>query len=89
MSKGGVRPGAGRPKGVPNKVTLEREAELAESGLMPLDHMLRILRNESETADRRDWAAEKAAPYCHPRLTSVDVKANISMSHEDWLEQLK
>jgi hypothetical protein len=79
----------GRKAGTPNKITIEREAELAASGLMPLDHMLTILRNENETAERRDWAAEKAAPFCHPRLSSVDVKADISTTHEDWLEKLK
>jgi hypothetical protein len=89
MARGGTRPGAGRPKGVPNKVTLEREAELAESGLMPLDHMLSILRDENETAERRDWAAEKAAPYCHPRLTTVDANVKVAMSQEDALAHLK
>jgi hypothetical protein len=89
MSKGGTRPGAGRPKGALNKVTLEREAELAASGLMPLDHMLAILRNENETAQRRDWASEKAAPYCHPRLTAVNASLNLTMSQEEALEFLK
>jgi hypothetical protein len=87
MARG--RKTGGRRPGSKNKVTLEREAELSASGLMPLDHMLSILRNENETQQRRDWAAEKAAPYCHPRLTAVDVKADISASHEDWLELLK
>lgn len=71
---GGKRPGAGRKQGVPNKVTLKREKELAAGGLMPLDYMLRVLRDEEAPVDRRDWASEKAAPYCHPRLTSVEHK---------------
>lgn len=73
MRKGGSRPGAGRPKGVPNKVTLRREAEIAASGLTPLDYMLGVLRNpKSKTEDRR-WAAQTAAPYVHPRLASHSV----------------
>jgi hypothetical protein len=84
----GIKTG-GRKAGTPNKITVKREAELAASGLMPLDHMLSILRNEKETAGRRDWAAEKAAPYCDPRLSVADVTANISTTHVAWLEQLK
>jgi len=87
MAKG--RKTGGRVAGSKNKITAAREAELATSGLMPLTFMSSILRDEAESADRRQWAAENAAPFCHPRLTAVDVKANISMSHEDWLEQLK
>ena len=46
MPRGGKRPGAGRKKGSPNKVTAAREAEIAASGLTPLDYMLGILRDK-------------------------------------------
>jgi hypothetical protein len=87
MAKG--RKTGGRVAGSKNKITAAREAELAASGLMPLSFMLSILRDETETADRRQWAAERAAPFCHPRLTAVDAQVNIARTHEDWLEQLK
>lgn len=62
---------AGRPKGVPNKVTREREAQIAASGITPLDYMLSVLRDENAPTDRRDEMARAAAPYCHPRMAPV------------------
>ena len=72
----------GRVKGVPNKVTLAKEAELAKGGTMPLDHMLAVLRNPKTAGRRKDWAANAAAPYCHPKLaqTDLNVKGNVTVS---------
>jgi hypothetical protein len=70
--RGGNRPGAGRPKGVPNKATAERQATIAASGLTPLDYMLAVLRDESADDQRRMEAAKCAAPYVHPRLASIE-----------------
>jgi hypothetical protein len=62
----------GRKKGVPNRATSRMREELARSGLTPLEHMLALLRDPDAADSRRDWAAEKAAPYCHPRLSSTE-----------------
>ena len=70
--RGGNRPGAGRPKGVPNKATAERQATIAASGLTPLDYMLAVLRDESAEPNTRMEAAKAAAPYVHPRLASIE-----------------
>lgn len=72
MALGGKRPGAGRKKGIPNKSTLARKKRIEESGLSPLDYMLGVLRNEKAPKAQRMWAAEKAAPYVHPRLAAVE-----------------
>jgi hypothetical protein len=74
---GGARAGAGRPKGVPNRATAAKAAEIAASGLTPLDYMLGILRDESRHDAERFEAAKQAAPYCHPKLaaTTVDLGA--------------
>ena len=69
MAKG--KKSGGRAKGTPNKATAKREAEIAASGLTPLDYMLEILRNPNATTARRDWAASAAAPYVHPKFASV------------------
>ena len=62
----------GRKKGTPNKATIARQAEIATSGLMPLEFMLSVMRDEqADTATRLD-AAVKAAPYVHPKLAAVD-----------------
>lgn len=73
MARGGKREGAGRKPGAPNKATAERQAEIQASGLTPLDYMLSVLRNEEAPADARMWAAEKAAPYVHPKLSAVEL----------------
>lgn len=72
MNRGGKRPGAGRPKGAPNKATAATAAEIAASGLTPLDFMLSVLRDEARTPAERLDAAKAAAPYVHPRLAPVD-----------------
>ncbi len=68
----------GRKKGTPNKVAKPRKAytymvdKLALEGEMPLQYMLKVLRDPNTEPLQRAWAAEKAAPYCHPRLAPID-----------------
>src|SRR3954452_398666 len=79
-SKRGERRG-GRGEGTPHKITAKREAEIAASGITPLDYMLGIVRAETppgldaSVAVARETlrfeAAKAAAPYCHPRLQAV------------------
>lgn len=72
MPSGGKREGAGRKPGVHNRVTTRQRAAIEASGLTPLDYMLSVLRNEDAPPKDRMWAAEKAAPYVHPKLASVE-----------------
>lgn len=74
--RGGKRPGAGRKSGAPNKATAERQEAVQASGLAPLDYMLNILRDETADPKDRMWAAEKAAPYVHAKLASVEHKGD-------------
>jgi hypothetical protein len=71
-SKPGERRG-GRKKGTPNKATTAAaiRAEVAASGEIPLDYMLRVMRDETAEPTRRDAMAKAAAPYVHPSLASV------------------
>lgn len=71
-SRKGERRG-GRKPGTPNRRTAEAVAKAEASGLMPLDYMLSVLRDESQPQEARFAAAEKAAPYLHPRLASVEM----------------
>lgn len=50
---------------------------------MPLDYMLSKLRDENASDEDRKWAAEKAAPYVHPRLASVEQKVQADVTHHD------
>lgn len=72
MARGGKREGAGRPEGAVTKRARDIANKAAEEGLMPLDYMLSILRNEEADTKDRMWAAEKAAPFVHPKLANVE-----------------
>lgn len=39
---------------------------------MPLDYMLRVMRDPSAPAKRRDEMAKAVAPYVHAKLSSVE-----------------
>jgi hypothetical protein len=62
----------GRQRGTPNKASAVKAAAVAASGLTPLDYMLTVLRDEGADPKDRMWAAEKSAPYVHPRLATVE-----------------
>jgi hypothetical protein len=87
--RGGKRPGAGRKKNVPNRASANREREAAASGATPIGVMLRSMRlllalaDESAT-DKKQFehyiraaaaVAKDAAPYIHPRLSTVESTA--------------
>ena len=86
---GGKRTGAGRKAGAATKRTREIADGAAKSGVTPLEFLLDVMRNEAMTAESRFDAAKAAAPYVHPRLTAVEMNANVNLSHEDALEQLE
>ena len=91
-SKPGERRG-GRTKGIPNKRTAETIAKVEASGLMPLDYMLSVLRNEHAAPELRMDAAHKAAPYVHARLTAIEhsggIETNYVMAMPDVAESPK
>jgi hypothetical protein len=62
----------GRAKGVPNKATAAKAAAVQASGLTPLDYMLKVMRDTSVEAGRRDDMAKAAAPYVHPKLAAIE-----------------
>ena len=72
MARGGVRPGSGRPKGAATKRTREIAEQAIASGLTPLEFMLNTLRDEDKDFLTRFGAAKHAAPYIHPKLSSVE-----------------
>lgn len=78
----------GRPKGSPNKASVARQAEVEATGLTPLAFMLSLLRDEGRSDAERFEAAKHAAPYVHPKLSSVQaaVEANVNakVSAVEW-----
>lgn len=72
MARGGKRDGAGRPAGAVTERTREVANAAHAEGITPLEYMLSVLRNEDAEMKDRMWAAEKAAPYVHAKLASVE-----------------
>lgn len=72
MPRGGKREGAGRKEGSATAKTREIANKAASEGITPLEYMLTMLRDTNETPANRMWAAEKAAPYVHAKLASVE-----------------
>ena len=74
MAGGGSKPGerrGGRKHGTPNRASTARQAEVAASGITPLDYMLKVLRDENADPRQRFEAAKAAAPYVHPKLANI------------------
>lgn len=66
----------GRPKGSVNKKT---QAYLrTNGGDLPLDYMLRIMRDRSQPPQRRDDMAKAAAPFLHAKLQTIQHSGEIT-----------
>jgi hypothetical protein len=64
---GGARPGAGRPKGSVSQRSIDVVARAMAEGISPVEYMLGIMRDSDADPKARAWAAEKVAPFVHPR----------------------
>jgi hypothetical protein len=62
----------GRPKGSRNKRTKALLEAAQSGGELPLDYMLRVMRDPSAAEKRRDEMAKAAAPYVHAKLSSIE-----------------
>ena len=63
---------SGRPRGARNKRTRTLIEAAEAGGEMPLDYMLRVMRDLNASTKRRDEMAKAAAPFLHPRLAPVE-----------------
>jgi hypothetical protein len=63
--------GARKTTRVARALPAERVEQIAAAGPTPLDYMLQVMRDEALEPAKRLDAAKAAAPYLHPRLTSV------------------
>jgi len=73
------KPGqTGNPNGsnAHTRLTRAHQKDMAEAlaakGITPLEFMMGILWDETKSMTMRMWAAEKAAPYVHPRLAQIE-----------------
>ncbi|MGD1878941.1 MAG: hypothetical protein ACFB13_15745 [Kiloniellaceae bacterium] len=76
-------------KPVAKRAAARKSAKPAAAELSPLDYMLQVLRDPEASPAERKWAAEKAAPYLHPRLQTVEHGGAVTLRHEDAIEDLK
>lgn len=74
MARGGKRPGAGRKVGAATEKTREIADKAATEGMLPLEYLLKIMRDEGADEARRVDAAKAAAPYVHAKLSTIDHK---------------
>ncbi len=72
MNKGG------RPKGSVNKRTMAYLR--TNGGDLPLDYMLRIMRDPDASIERKDDMAKAAAPYLHAKLQAIQHSGEITTS---------
>ena len=56
--------------------------------MLPLDFMLALLRDETASLADRKWAAERAAPFCHPRAAVKAPDEGPAGGQEEALEAL-
>ena len=89
--KGGRRPGAGRPRdSIDKRKRAERRRLAVPEQRLPLDLMLDIINDPSVPEARRDKFIIAAAPYLHPRLTSIAIaKAPFEMTKEELEQTLR
>ena len=75
MPSGGARLGAGRKRGSLSQKTTEIAHRAAREGKMPLEVMLAAMQDAFKKGDLTKAAgfAKDAAPYMHPRLSSVEL----------------
>ena len=64
----------GRKPGSRNKALVARENEIIASGELPLDYMLRVMRDPGVNHARRDDMAKASAKFVHATLASTDNK---------------
>ncbi|WP_457321611.1 hypothetical protein [Roseateles sp. P5_E11] len=94
--RGGARKGAGRKSGAATTRTREIADKAAGEGITPLEFMLNVMRRDCTHEDPKIQlareamqfeAAKAAAPFVHPRLSSVEMDAKVS-THEASLDDL-
>ena len=72
MARGGARPGAGRKVGAATAKTREIANGAASEGITPLEYMLARMRDPNVPDAARDDMAKAAAPFIHPKLSSIE-----------------
>ena len=62
-------------------------AATIEPPLTPLAYLLGIVRDADAPQEIRQWAAAQALPYCHSKLFAIDHTGDVTLRHEDVLDE--
>src|SRR5262245_44161438 len=76
----------GRPKGSRNKRTRATLEAAKAGGELPLEYMLRIMRDPKASNTRRDEMARTGAPYLHPKLVATPFVPPAMVSDDNRIE---
>ena len=91
MSRGGKRPGAGRPKGSKDKKTVEREtlmAKMIASDCTPMQFHYAVMNNADAPFAYRHRSAEILMRFVHPALSAIETTVTVR-SFEDRLRDVR
>lgn len=88
MAHGGKRPGAGRKPGSATTRTREIAEGAAQEGITPLEFMLQVMRDEEAERSERLDMAKAAAPYIHPRLSSIEANVEAQVAGITKIERV-
>lgn len=90
MSRGGARPGAGRPKGASNKATADVKSAAQSFTTDAISTLAEIMRSPEHPAAARVSAANALLDrgYGKPRQ-ELDIDATVLLSQEDALAELE
>jgi hypothetical protein len=77
--RGGRRPGAGRKPGAATHKTRDIADKAVADGITPLEVMLEAMKALRGAGDIEKAAsvAKDAAPYVHPKLSSIEMNAKV------------
>ena len=72
-----------------NRFSRDLLEKAAQSGQLPVDYMLEVMRDQSLDTRLRIDAAKAAAPYVHQKLSAISVDLTTpDVTHEEWLTTL-
>lgn len=77
-----------RPKGSINKRSKALIEKATKGGMLPVEFLLKQMRNPKLDRQVRMQAASAAAPYLHARLQAIQHSGAVTLSHEEALKQL-
>lgn len=75
---------AGKGKGKSEPIA----GQVLPSEEMPLEFLLGVMRDPDRGTLIRIDAAKAAAPYCHAKLSQVEHKGDLNVTHEQALKEL-